>query len=127
LQRTQRSAKGGDRFRIQRIPQDVSVCLFRIVQEGLINALRHSGARQITVDLRGLDAEIQLTIRDSGRGFDPTAVENNRGLGLVSMRERVGLVSGTISIVSKPAQGAEIAVRIPVAGRAKADQKGASA
>jgi PAS domain S-box-containing protein len=96
------------------LPQEIAVCLFRILQEGLLNAMRHSGARHFGAQLRGLDGELELTIRDSGIGFDPEAAENNRGLGIVSMRERVGLVNGTMSIVSKPMVGTEIRVRVPV-------------
>jgi len=108
------------------LPQEISVCLFRILQEGLTNAVRHSGVRQFVAQLQGRDGEIELTIRDAGKGFDPEAAENNRGLGLVSMRERVSLVGGTISISSKPMCGAEIRVRVPFAASGDAKQAGAS-
>jgi PAS domain S-box-containing protein len=103
------------------IPRETSLCLFRILQEGLMNAVRHSGVHHFDARLRGLHGEVELTVRDSGKGFDPEAAESNQGLGLVSMRERVGLVNGTISIISKPMHGTEIRVRVPFAvdGNAK--------
>ena len=96
------------------LSQDMAVCLFRILQEALLNAVRHSGVRHFGAQLRGLAGEVELTIRDSGIGFDPEAAESKRGLGIVSMRERVGLVSGKMSIMSKPNLGTEIRVRVPI-------------
>jgi signal transduction histidine kinase len=66
------------------------------------------------VHLRGLSSEILLTICDRGVGFDPEAVMKRNGLGLISIRERVGLVGGTFSILSKPQSGTEISVRVPI-------------
>ena len=97
------------------LPQDISLCLFRVLQEGLHNAVRYSGSQHVKVELRGTPGAVQLVVRDSGSGFDPEAAMKNGGLGLISMRERVGLVKGTISIVSKPQAGTEISVSIPVA------------
>ena len=97
------------------LPQDISLCLFRVLQEGLRNAVTYSGARNIKVELRGAAGAILLLIRDTGAGFDPYAAMKSGGLGLISMRERVGLVKGTISIASKPMGGTEIRVHIPVA------------
>jgi PAS domain S-box-containing protein len=97
------------------LPRDISLCLFRVLQEGLHNAVTYSGARNFRVELRGEPSAILLLIRDSGAGFDPDAAIRNGGLGLISMRERVSLVKGTISITSKPMVGTEIRVLIPVA------------
>ena len=88
------------------VPEEISLCLFRILQEALQNAVKHSGARHIDVDLRGALDGIHLIVRDAGLGFDPEAMANNRGLGLVSMEERVNLVKGTFSIDSQPGRGA---------------------
>jgi PAS domain S-box-containing protein len=109
------------------VPGGVSLCLFRIAQEGLRNAVKYSGVRQFEVELWGISGELSLKVRDSGVGFDPEAAVSNRGLGIVSMRERVGLVGGTISIVSKPMGGTEIRVCVPIAAQIGADQKSASA
>jgi PAS domain S-box-containing protein len=109
------------------LPRDTSLCLFRVLQEALRNAVKHSRVRHFGVDLRGVEGAIQLTVRDSGVGFDVEAARNNCGLGLVSMRERVSLVKGTISITSKPAAGTEINVCIPVTAAAVADQRSVTA
>lgn len=97
------------------LPWDISLSLFRVLQEGLRNAVKYSGVRYFEADLRGVSGEIQLTIRDSGAGFDPEIVANRRGLGLISMRERISLVKGAIAIMSKPRRGTEINVRVPIA------------
>ena len=96
------------------LPQDISLCLFRVLQEGLRNAVKYSGSRHFQVELRGVPGAILLLIRDSGAGFNPEAAMKNGGLGLISMRERVSLVKGTISIASKPMLGTEIRVQIPI-------------
>lgn len=84
------------------LPLDVGRPLFRVVQEALYNAFKHSGVKRIEVQLREDSAEIQLIVSDSGKGFDVVAALEGKGLGLTSMRERVRLVKGTISIESKP-------------------------
>jgi PAS domain S-box-containing protein len=97
----------------QRIPYDISLCLFRIAQEALNNAVKYSNARECEVKLIGLENHLQLTISDRGSGFDADTAALKGGLGLVSMRERVRLVNGTISIHSKPMAGTTIHVQIP--------------
>jgi PAS domain S-box-containing protein len=96
------------------IPADVSLCLFRVLQESLNNAVKYSGVKQFHVQLSGVVDGIRLIVRDSGFGFDPDAAVNCRGLGLVSMRERVALVKGRISIVTKPQDGTEVSVWAPL-------------
>lgn len=96
------------------VPPEISLCLFRIMQEGLHNALKHSGVKFFEVKLRGSPAEIRLTVRDSGVGFVPELQRESQGLGLISMQERVRLVKGTISVTSKLQSGTEINVRVPV-------------
>jgi PAS domain S-box-containing protein len=96
------------------VPHDISLCLFRVLQEALHNAAKHSGVPDLEVNLSGASGEIQLTVRDSGIGFDPAEVMKGNGLGLVSIRERVGLVGGTFSIFSRPHSGTVISVRIPI-------------
>jgi PAS domain S-box-containing protein len=97
------------------VPEDVSLCLFRILQESLQNAIKHSGAQHFQVRLHTASDEIQLTVRDCGVGFDAKAALRGHGLGLISMRERASLVKGTISITSKPMAGTEVTLRIPIA------------
>jgi PAS domain S-box-containing protein len=96
------------------IPHDVSLCLFRVLQEALHNAAKHSNARILEVTLDHSANQLQLTISDHGSGFDVETATRKGGLGLTSMRERVRLVSGTIEIESKPMAGTRIQVRVPV-------------
>ena len=95
------------------VPQEISLCLFRVLQEALHNADKHSGVKRIDVQLAENSCEIHLTVRDSGKGFDIRAASQSRGLGLTSMKERVRLVGGTINIESKPMGGTTIHVRVP--------------
>jgi PAS domain S-box-containing protein len=96
------------------LPRDVSLCLFRVLQEALQNAVKYSGTRQFRAELRRISDELELTVSDSGVGFDLREAMHSRGLGLVSMHERVSLVNGTLSITSKPESGTEISVRVPL-------------
>jgi len=95
------------------IPKDVTLCLYRITQEALQNVVKHSEAAGAEVELSGHSAEIELCISDSGRGFDVESAKRAAGLGLVSMRERLRLVGGNLSIESAPSQGTRIRVRVP--------------
>ena len=98
------------------VPKEISLCLFRVLQETLQNAVKHSGTRQFKVELRGTEGEIQLTVNDLGVGFDPQDAIHRRGLGLISMRERMQLVSGELSIKSQPGSGTTIRARVPLRG-----------
>ena len=95
------------------MPKEISLCLFRVLQEALQNAMKYSGVRHIKVELRGTEGEIQLTVSDLGIGFDPQDAIHRRGLGLISMRERMQLVRGEISIKSQPGSGTTIHARVP--------------
>jgi len=97
------------------VPLQIGLTLFRVLQEALHNVIKHSGARQVEVQLREDSSEIHLIINDSGRGFDPEAAYRGKGLGLTSMRERIRLVNGAISIESKRGGGTTIYVRVPLA------------
>jgi len=96
------------------ISPDTAVCLYRVAQEGLSNAIKHGGARQAEVELRGTADAISLRIVDHGRGFDPRQVQGKSGLGLVSMRERVLHLGGEIAIESQPSSGTRLHVRVPL-------------
>jgi signal transduction histidine kinase len=96
------------------LPQEIGLCLFRVLQEALHNAAKHSGVKRIEVQLHEESDEIHLTIRDLGKGFDIETARQGRGLGLTSMQERIRLVNGTISIESKPMSGTTIHVRVAV-------------
>jgi signal transduction histidine kinase len=97
------------------LPRDISLSLFRVTQEGLQNALKHSGVGQFSVVLRGSANEIQLEVSDHGGGFDVEAAKLDRGLGLVSMQERAHLVHGAFIIESAENGGTRILVRVPLA------------
>lgn len=96
------------------VPSEVGLCLFRVLQEGLHNAAKHSGVKRIEVLLHEKSGSIHLMIRDLGKGFDREAVRQGRGLGFTSMQERVRLVNGTIEIQSKPMGGTTIHVCVPL-------------
>lgn len=93
---------------------EIGLTLFRVLQEALHNAIKHSGVRRFEVQLREFGTEVLLVINDSGRGFDLETELQGTGLGLTSMRERVRLVNGTFSIDSKPNRGTTIYVRVPL-------------
>jgi PAS domain S-box-containing protein len=104
-------------FRHDEIPtpvsREISLCLFRVMQEALHNAAKHSKARRLAVRLSSSENQLQLTVSDHGVGFDVELASANGGLGLTSMRERVRLVNGTIVVDSRPSLGTTIRVRVP--------------
>jgi PAS domain S-box-containing protein len=93
--------------------EDAGLCLYRIAQEALGNVIKHSKARRAAVELTAGADGVCLRVSDDGAGFDPGQVAAKGGLGLVSMRERLRLVGGTLSIESEPAGGTRIVVRVP--------------
>ena len=95
------------------VPYEISLCLFRVLQEALHNAVKHSGSREFEVSFKGELNEIQLRVRDSGVGFDLNNRRNGHGLGLTSMKERLRLVNGHLFIDSKPQHGTTIIARVP--------------
>jgi signal transduction histidine kinase len=98
------------------LPPDVSICLFRILQEALYNGVKHSGSQRFEVRLWEMSDDLHLTIKDSGEGFDPEAASKGKGLGLISMEQRLKLVKGTFSIESRPQSGTTIHARVPLRG-----------
>jgi signal transduction histidine kinase len=102
--------EGGD----ERMPADVEVCLYRIVQEALTNVARHSGALSCDVFLRRSGDEVELIVEDSGRGIVSDGTDARRGLGLMGMRERAQSLSGRFLIVNRSEGGARVTVTLPV-------------
>lgn len=92
---------------------EVSLCLYRVVQEALHNVVKHSGAQQASVLLASERDMLHLRIADSGVGFDLGAADGT-GLGLVSMRERVSFIGGRFAIYSALGTGTRIEVRVPL-------------
>jgi len=94
---------------------DLTLCLYRIVQEALTNIIKHSGSRKARVELTRSGANLKLCVRDWGVGFDVAKVGNKQGLGLISMRERLHLVNGKMAVESSEARGTQIEVLVPIA------------
>ena len=90
-----------------------ALCLFRVAQEALRNALRHAQARRVEVHLRPERGGAELSVVDDGRGFDPQAGRERASLGLASMRERVALLGGWWAVHSRPGQGTRITAWVP--------------
>jgi PAS domain S-box-containing protein len=99
----------------EQLPSDVSLCLFRVLQEALSNATKHSGSRHFGVSLSGGASEIRLLVRDSGIGFDPMdAATRGDGMGLTSMKERLRFLGGDLTVESKLHHGTTIYARVPL-------------
>ena len=96
------------------VPPDISLCLFRIVQEGLRNVQKHSGAAHAQVRIETMDDTLHLSISDDGVGYDVKNGAGRQGLGLRSMRERVRLVGGRFEIHSEIRKGTRIDVWVPL-------------
>jgi PAS domain S-box-containing protein len=96
------------------VPPEISICLFRVLQEALHNAVKHSKVRLFDVEARGTSDAILLTVRDTGLGFDPEYAMKGQGLGLTSMQERLNLVNGELSIHSQPSRGTSVHARVPI-------------
>ncbi len=99
-----------------RLPRETELALYRIAQEALTNALKHSGARQINVDLRCTEKEVHLSVSDHGGGFDSerARTRDDRGLGLFGMEERAALAGGHLTIQSSPGIGTVVAASVPI-------------
>jgi signal transduction histidine kinase len=95
------------------VPPPVALCLYRVLQECLHNAVKHSQATRIQIQLRGSSGDLHLVVRDSGVGFDVRSAASS-GLGLTSIRERVRLEGGTVIITSKPKRGTTIHACVPL-------------
>ena len=99
---------------IPELPSEVTTCLYRVAQEAIRNAEKHSGSRRVRVELAARSDSILLCVSDSGRGFAATSVECSTGLGLVSMAERVRSMGGALSVQSEVNRGTRIEASIPL-------------
>jgi PAS domain S-box-containing protein len=97
-----------------KLDKDVSLCLFRVAQEALHNAMKYSGVSQFSVELSGMENVVQLVVSDAGVGLDAEEAKKNPGLGLLSMQERVHLVHGSFSIESRPWHGTKVIASVPL-------------
>ncbi len=97
------------------LPAAMEEGLFRIAQEALNNALKHAAPTTVTVCLRSIGQKIELNVIDDGVGFDPDAVDDTGGLGLISMRERAARMGGSLTLDSRPGEGTKVNVSVEVA------------
>ena len=99
------------------VPQEASLCCYRVAQEALHNACRHSGGKEINVTLSLGVGDLQLSVYNDGRGFDLEAAASGEGSGIGGMRERAHLVGGTLEIHSQEMQGARVLLKVPLPDR----------
>lgn len=120
----------GLRLRLQadqlppRLPPHLETALFRIVQEGVTNAVKHAEASAVNVTLALDDGHVVARVMDNGRGFDVNALAAGQprpGFGLLGVQERVSLLGGTLVARSAPDLGTELTARIPLSGEGPAD------
>lgn len=97
------------------LPEEVNLALFRIAQEALTNAVKHSGATEVTVKLSAKCDRLHLQVLDNGQGFDPS--QNTTGFGLQGMQERASHLGGTYQLWSAPKEGCRISVILPLPTR----------
>lgn len=104
--------------RIERLPREIELVLYRVSQEALTNIARHAKATQVEIHLNCDGDQLELMIADNGIGFDPEIVRKSRSLslGLIGMVERLSLVGGTLDIESAPGKGTRIRARVPARG-----------
>lgn len=99
----------------KRLPREVELAAYRIVQEALTNVAKHSRASSCRIQLRRSDANLDVIVEDDGRGFDAMDMADpRRGLGIVGMRERAALLSGRLAVESGTGEGTRVNVRLPV-------------
>lgn len=96
-----------------KLPEEASLCLFRVAQEAIRNVHKHSGCREALVELDEISGSLRLRISDRGAGFDPVLAEATQGLGLLSMEERLRSMGGELFVHSRPGGGTCIEACIP--------------
>jgi len=104
------------------LTKDVQLCLFRVAQEALSNAVKHSHASSARVELGANRNTVSLRVSDAGRGFDPDLKSAGDGIGLIGMRERLRLVGGKLSVRSELNRGTEVIAEIPLSAAVNEEQ-----
>ena len=99
-----------------KLPMDVALCIYRVAQESLRNVAKHSAVNSASVMLVADEKELRLQIVDRGIGFDPKDIRSQPGLGLSSMKERISLIQGILTIDSARGKGTTVEVRVPLEG-----------
>jgi signal transduction histidine kinase len=92
------------------LPEEYKTCIYRIVQEGLHNCIQHSGSRSVLVAVRQQSETLSLTIQDDGKGFNP---QQERGMGLLGIEERVSHLGGAFSVDSEAGRGSVLRIVLP--------------
>ncbi len=102
---------------IQRLPEDIEITLFRVIQEAIVNIARHSAARNVDLSICHDENEIEVSIIDDGIGFDLSEVKISpdswRGFGLLGMQERLELLDGSLFIETSPGFGTKVLIKMP--------------
>ena len=101
-------------FNDKNIPSDISIGLFRIIQESLTNIAKHAGAKKLNIKIEQLDNAVKLMVQDDGVGFDIQAKQTDLSFGLLGIKERTGMMQGACVILSKPGAGTIITITIPL-------------
>jgi PAS domain S-box-containing protein len=101
-------------FDVPKVDDRIATSAYRIAQEALTNVARHSAASRVDVSLWAREATLLLSIEDNGRGLDPRALAESRGLGVAGMRERAELIGGTLAVRSRPGGGTRVELTIPL-------------
>jgi two-component system sensor histidine kinase DegS len=99
----------------QRLESYLEVMIFRAVQELVGNAIKHSGATNIKVQIDSTETDVRVNVDDNGKGFDVSLIEEGSGMGLKVIRDRVEMLSGRLEVDSVAGQGSRISFQIPAA------------
>ncbi|MBI2871948.1 MAG: HAMP domain-containing protein [Chloroflexi bacterium] len=102
-----------------RLARPLETVIYRVVQEAINNISRHSDATQATIRLRATEDAVAVTVEDNGKGFDPTLVSSEQGMGLQGMQERASLTGGKLTVDSQPGNGTRVHLEIPLSRRAE--------
>lgn len=103
-----------NKFNDKNMPSDISIGLFRILQESLTNIAKHAGAKKMKIKIEQLDNAVQLIVQDDGIGFDTKIKQADLTFGLLGIKERTGMMQGECNIFSKPGEGTTIEIKIPL-------------
>jgi signal transduction histidine kinase len=100
------------------LSEEIEITAYRIIQEALTNAARHSEATEVDIIVQCVDDHLQIIVQDDGQGFDHQSQGNGdlseSGIGLLMMRERVSAVNGMLDICTSPGNGTRIVAEIPI-------------
>jgi two-component system, NarL family, sensor histidine kinase UhpB len=101
------------------LPKEAELAMYRLVQEALLNVVRHSDSDEVKLEIRRRNGQVEATVKDQGRGFELDSAISNGALGLIGMYERAGYVGGKVNIDSAPGQGTTVRIEIPIEEKAQ--------